>query len=71
MRSSQEQLVYTIGQAAEVLQCSQRHLQRLIKARRIPFVRLGARVLIPAERLRQFLNEQSEAVSSASAENGR
>jgi excisionase family DNA binding protein len=64
MRSSQEQLVYTIGQAAEVLQCSQRHLQRLIKARRIPFVKLGSRVLIPTERLRQFLNEQAAPESS-------
>jgi excisionase family DNA binding protein len=64
MRSSQEQLVYTIGQAAELLQCSQRHLQRLIKARRIPSVKLGARVLIPAERLRQFLNEQAAPDSS-------
>ena len=64
-------LVFTVQQAAEALQCSVRHLQRLVKSGRIPSVRLGARVLIPAERLRQFLNEQSEAVSSSSSENGR
>jgi excisionase family DNA binding protein len=61
-------LVLTLQQAAEALQCSVRHLQRLVKAGRIPSVRLGARVVIPIERLRQFLSEQqAEAVSSSSA----
>lgn len=50
-----EPLVYTVAQAAEVLQCSDRHVRRLVKAGRLPVVYLGDRPMIPRRALEAWL----------------
>lgn len=56
-----EPLVLTIAQAAEALQCSTRHVRRLIKAGRLPSVALGDRLVIPRRALEAWLEEAASA----------
>ncbi len=52
-----ERLAYTVAEAAKALGISRSKAYTEVKVGRLPVVRLGGRLLIPADRLRQQLNE--------------
>lgn len=46
----------TVPEAAESLRISESHCRRLIRAGRLPSVKLGRRTLVPAAALTELLN---------------
>lgn len=53
-------LVLSEREAAAALSISVRHLQRLRRAGRVPFIRLGARVAYPVRLLESWLSENTQ-----------
>jgi excisionase family DNA binding protein len=53
-----ERLSFNEEHAAESIGVSPQHLANLRKERRVPFVRLGNRVLYPKQVLKEWLNNQ-------------
>ena len=53
-----ERLAYTYKEAARAIAVSERTIRRSIQAGKLRVVRVGARVLIPADALRQFAGVQ-------------
>lgn len=49
------------NQAAERLGVSRRTLERLVSKRKVPFVRIGGRVLFRPTKLEAYLNKQERA----------
>jgi excisionase family DNA binding protein len=60
-RAGDDSLVYTVPQAARLLQVSENHLYNLIAQDAIPFTRFGKLIRIPRWALLQFLAESSGA----------
>ena len=58
--SEPERLAYTIPEAAKALGIHVQTLRRYVKHGILPSVRIGGRVLIPAEALRRMLKVQEE-----------
>jgi excisionase family DNA binding protein len=56
-----EQLVFTVSQAAKLLQVSENHIYSLVSQDEIPHVRVGKLIRIPRWGLLQFLASQSGA----------
>jgi len=54
-----ERLALSPVEAAEALGVSRSSVDELIASRTIPFARVGRRVLIPADLLREWLNERA------------
>ncbi len=54
-----EKLAYTVVEAAEAIGVSDRKVRDLINIQDFPVVRLGGRVLIPVEPLRDWLREKA------------
>ena len=50
-----QKLAYSASEAAETLGCSERHIRDMVNEGQIRVVRLGRRLLIPAEALRELL----------------
>ena len=48
-------LAYSAREAADTLGCSERHIRDMVNEGQLRVVRLGRRVLIPAEALRDLL----------------
>jgi len=53
---NQEQKYYSVSEAAKLMSISESALRRLIKAGKIPSLRLGGKILIPASTL-EFLSK--------------
>jgi len=53
-------LVYTVGEVANMLGLSESYTYRLAKARKIPVLQLGRRMVIPKEKFEIWLNESPE-----------
>lgn len=53
-------LVYTVKQAADKLQISKSKTYELARQKKIPSVKIDGRVMIPRQRLEDWLNEQAE-----------
>ena len=51
--------VYSVVEASRALGISRPKMYQLCQAEGFPVVRLGARIVIPIDRLDQWLNEQS------------
>jgi excisionase family DNA binding protein len=51
-------LVYTVKQACKALQISEKPLYRALKRGDIPSVRIGGKILIGRERLKEWVNKQ-------------
>lgn len=56
-------LAYGLNRAAKALDLSARNLWQLSKEGRIPFVRVGNRLLFPADMLRDWLRQQATAAA--------
>ena len=54
-----EKLAYTVKEAAESIGISDRKLHDLTRIDGFPVVRLGGRVLIPVEPLREWLRDKA------------
>lgn len=52
---SEAKMAFSAKEAAETLGCSERHVRDMIIEGRIRVVRLGRRLLIPADALRELL----------------
>lgn len=48
-------LLWTVAQAAEELQVSSKHMYRLVKENRIPYIRVGASLRFSPDELRRWL----------------
>lgn len=55
-----EPLVYTVEQTAAKLQVSKSKAYELARCGEIPSVKIGGRVMIPRQRLEEWLNEQAD-----------
>ena len=55
---SMEPLVFNARETAKLLDVSLRTLRRLTSQGKIPFVKVGGRVLYPRKRLEAFLNRE-------------
>ena len=56
-------LLWTVAQAAEELQVSPKHLYRMVKDKRVPYVRVGASLRFsPAELQKWLADKQIPAV---------
>ena len=59
-----ERLTYTVQEAAAVIGVSVPKLYQMCNAKEFPHVRLGARIVIPIERLHKWLNQDDDENSS-------
>ena len=66
--SGSEKLLLKVSEAAEALGISRSHCYELIQSGRLPTIRLGASVRVPACWLRQFVEEQTAAWERAHGE---
>lgn len=57
-----ERLSYSVDEAAYSLGCSVRFVRDLVAKKKIPYLRLGKRILIPVAGLREFLYENTVGV---------
>lgn len=48
-------LLWTVAQAAEEMQISSKHLYRLCKEKRVPYIRVGASLRFSPDELRKWL----------------
>ena len=55
-----ESLLMSVTEACEALGCSRSYLYRLIKANRIPYMKLGRLTKIPRHGLSQFIEMNME-----------
>lgn len=55
-----ERLTYSIPEAAQALGVSDKHLRNLIAAGKMPYIKLGCRLLIRRATLEQLLTEQEQ-----------
>lgn len=55
-RTSVEPLAYSVEQAAEAIGVSQRHLEDNRDKWKVPYKRLGGRIVYPVEALRRWIN---------------
>ena len=53
------ELVLTIKQAAELLECSDDLVEDMVKARTIPFVKLQSKTVIPRRALEEWLDARA------------
>ena len=58
-----EKKVYSIAEAAAVLGISKPKMYQLCQSKDFPHVRLGARIVIPIERLHKWLNQDTTNIS--------
>jgi excisionase family DNA binding protein len=58
-----ERLAYTVAEAAECIGLGHTRMGDQVRAGRIRVVRIGKRILIPRDALREFLDANSEPVS--------
>lgn len=56
-----EKLAYSVVEAAEAIGVSDRKVRDLVNIEGFPVVRLGGRVLIPVEPLRDWLRAKAES----------
>lgn len=49
-------LAYSVTDVASMLECSEAHIYRLVRANKIPHKRLGRLIVIPAVALMEWLN---------------
>jgi excisionase family DNA binding protein len=59
-RAPLERLTYSVPEAAQALGVSDKHLRNLITAGKMPYIRLGTRLLIRRATLEQLLAEQEQ-----------
>ncbi|GGA56763.1 hypothetical protein GCM10007416_32470 [Kroppenstedtia guangzhouensis] len=55
-----EPLVYTVKQAADKLQMSKSKVYELARQKDFPSVKIGGRVMIPRQKLEEWINQQAE-----------
>ncbi len=55
LKVADEKLAYSASEAAETLGVSERHVRDMVSEGQIRVVRLGRRLLIPADALRELL----------------
>ena len=67
LAAAAERLTMTVEEAAEVLGISRNSAYEAVRRGEIPSLRLGRRILIPAEQLRRFLAGEQPVVSPGSA----
>ena len=60
MNAQLQRKTYNITEAASALGVSKPKMYQLCQAKGFPAVRLGARIIIPIDRLDQWLNEQAD-----------
>lgn len=53
-------LVYTVKQAADKLQMSKSKVYELARQKDFPSVKIGGRVMIPRQKLEEWINQQAE-----------
>ena len=53
----EEVLVYTVGEAAKLLRLGRGSMYEAVRTGRVPSVRIGRRILIPCEGLKQLLQQ--------------
>jgi excisionase family DNA binding protein len=64
-RAPLERLTYSVPEAAQALGVSDKHLRNLITAGKMPYIRLGTRLLIRRATLEQLLAEQEQIGTNA------
>lgn len=68
MEKENRKMTFTIRETAEALGLTEKAVYSLVFRRRIPFLKVGRKVLIPVERLKDFLDSK---VIRPIAENGK
>lgn len=64
-----EKLVYTLPQVARMLQCSERHIIRLVQSSDLPSLKLGGnRRVFPARAFHAWFDQYVEEQTSAAIE---
>jgi excisionase family DNA binding protein len=53
-----EPVVYTIPEVAAILKCHRNTVERLIRGKQLPAIRLGSKYRVRAEALEAFLRDQ-------------
>ena len=56
---AKQKLLYTIGETAEVLSCSEKTVSRLIHNGALPTIRLGTRIRIPCVGIQEWLDKNT------------
>lgn len=58
---SDEPLVFTVPELAQVLKVSRRHAYEIVRLGLVPSVRFGKRIVVPVEGVKAFLRNHSSA----------
>jgi len=64
-QSTIDRLSFSVLEVAKTLGVSSRTVHNLIKSGAIPHFRMGQRVLIPADKLREFIAERTKSEKSS------
>jgi len=62
--SNIERLSFSVQEAAQAIGVSSRTIHEFVKSGSIPSFRMGQRVLIPADALRQFIAQRTQTQKS-------